>query len=85
MDNAEKTKWVRLGDYIEEYNVLNFDNNIKIVKSVSVFKEFRDTNAKVNKEELSRYKVVQPGMMSYVQTTKNEKCFACAVGKGACV
>ena len=70
---------VSLGEYIEEYNELNTDNKIKTVKSVSVFKEFRDTNAKVNKNELSKYKIVMPGMMSYVQTTKNEKCFACCV------
>lgn len=79
VDCREKYPSVTLGDYIEEYNVTNSDNSIKTVKSVSVFKEFRDTNAKVNKEELSKYKVVQPGMMSYVQTTKNEKCFACCV------
>lgn len=79
VDCREKYPSVTLGDYIEEYNVTNSDNSIKTVKSVSVFKEFRDTNAKVNKEELSKYKVVQPGMISYVQTTKNEKCFACCV------
>ena len=79
VDCRDKYPSVTLSDYIEEYNVINSDNSIKTVKSVSVFKEFRDTNAKVNKEELSKYKVVQPGMMSYVQTTKNEKCFACCV------
>lgn len=79
VDCRAKYPAVPLGEYIEEYNELNTDNKIKTVKSVSVFKEFRDTNAKVNKEELSKYKIVLPGMMSYVQTTKNEKCFACCV------
>lgn len=79
VDCRDKYPSVTLGDYIEEYNVINSDNSIKTVKSVSVFKEFRDTNSKVNKDELSKYKIVQPGMMSYVQTTKNEKCFACCV------
>lgn len=79
VDCREKYPSVPLGEYIEEYNELNSDNKIKTVKSVSVFKEFRDTNAKVNKDELSKYKIVKPGMMSYVQTTKNEKCFACCV------
>lgn len=79
MNDSGKIARVRLGDFIEEFNELNTGNKIKIVKSVSVFKEFRDTNAKVDKSELSKYKIVQPGMMSYVQTTKNEKCFACAV------
>ena len=79
MPETKTTKYVRLGDYIEEYNLLNSDNKIKIVKSVSVIKELKDTNAKVDKTELSKYKVVLPGMMTYVQTTKNEKCFACCV------
>lgn len=79
VDCRAKYPFVQLGDCIYEYNMFNSDNKIKIVKSVSVFKELRDTNAKVNKEDLSKYKVVLPGMMSYVQTTKNEKCFACAV------
>ena len=79
VDCRAKYPSVPLGDYIEEYNELNSDNKIKIVKSVSVFKEFRETGAKVNKAELSKYKIVMPGMLSYVQTTKNEKCFACSV------
>lgn len=79
VDCRAKYPSVPLGDYIEEYNELNSDNKIKIVKSVSVFKEFRETGAKVNKAELSKYKIVMPRMLSYVQTTKNEKCFACSV------
>lgn len=70
---------VQLGKYIEEYDKRNSDNKIKMVKSVSVTKEFKDTNAKVNKEELSGYKIVPPNHISYVQTTKNEKCFANAL------
>ncbi|MFN4892481.1 MAG: restriction endonuclease subunit S [Bacteroidota bacterium] len=77
--NSKKTKWVRLGDYIEELDVRNSDNKIKKVKSVSVSKEFKETNAKVNKEELRGYKLVPPYHLSYVQTTKNEKCFANAL------
>lgn len=79
VDCRAKYDAVPLGEHIEEYNIVNSDNTIKNVKSVSVFKEFRDTGAKVNKEELSKYKIVQPAMLSYVQTTKNEKCFACSV------
>lgn len=77
--NNNKTKWVRLGDYIEEFDERNSDNKIKKVKSVSVTKEFKETNAKVNKEELQGYKLVPPLYLSYVQTTKNEKCFANAL------
>jgi type I restriction enzyme S subunit len=77
--NRSAAKWVRLGDYIEELDVRNSDNKIKKVKSVSVSKEFKETNAKVNKEELQGYKLVPPYHLSYVQTTKNEKCFANAL------
>ena len=70
-----------IGDLIKEYSEKNTNNRIKIVKSVSVTKEFNDTNAKVNKNELSGYKIVPPLHISYVQTTKNEKCFASAINK----
>ena len=46
---------------------------------MSVSKEFKETNAKVNKDELSGYKIVPPNHIAYVQTTKNEKCFANAL------
>lgn len=72
---------VELGSLISELNEKNTDKAISIVKSVSVTKEFKDTNAKVNKNELAGYKVVPPMYISYVQTTKNEKCFASAVNK----
>lgn len=76
-----KTKYpkVELGEYIEEFDRRNSDNAIKLVKSVSVTKEFKETNAKVNKDELSGYKLVPPYHIAYVQTTKNEKCFANAL------
>ena len=76
-----KTKYpkVKLGEWIEEYDVRNSDNKNKKVRSVSVTKEFKETNAKVNKNELSGYKLVPTGYIAYVQTTKNEKCFANAL------
>lgn len=72
---------VELGTLISEFNEKNTDKAISIVKSVSVTKELKDTNAKVNKNELAGYKVVPPMYISYVQTTKNEKCFASAINK----
>lgn len=74
-----KCKWVRLGDYISRIDERNSDNSIKVVKSVSVFKELRDTGAKVNKADLHNYKIVYPGDISFVQTTGNEKCLAAAI------
>lgn len=79
VDCKYKYPEVTLGEYIEELDIRNSDNKIKLVKSVSVTKEFKDTNAKVNKKELREYKLVPPSHIAYVQTTKNEKCFANAL------
>jgi len=76
---ANEYESVPLGEYIEELDIRNSDNKIKNVKGVSVTKSFVDTNKKVNKDELRNYKIVPPGYIAYVQTTKNEKCFACAL------
>lgn len=81
VDCKRKYSEVELGEYIEEVNQLNYDGSIKIVKSVSITKEFKDTGAKVDKSNLTGYKVVPPMHISYVQTTKNEKCFACALNR----
>lgn len=79
VDCKNKYPEVELGEYIKEYDKRNSDNAIKLVKSVSVTKEFKETNAKVNKDELSGYKLVPPYHIAYVQTTKNENCFANAL------
>lgn len=80
-DVTTKYHKVELGGLISEFNEKNTDKAITVVKSVSVSKEFKDTNAKVNKNELGGYKIVPPMYISYVQTTKNEKCFASAINK----
>lgn len=79
VDCKKKYPVVELGEYIEEYDKRNSNKKINAVKSVSVTKEFKETGAKVNKEELGGYKIVPPNHLSYVQTTKNEKCFANAL------
>ena len=68
-----------IGPMIERVDVRNADNSIHVVKSVSVTKEFKDTNAKVDKSQLQSYKIVKPGEVSFVQTTGNEKCLCIAV------
>lgn len=73
-----ETPTERIEKHIERQDMRNRDNRIKNVKSVSVTKEFKDTGAKVNKEELQDYKVVKPRQISFVQTTGNEKVFAFA-------
>ena len=68
----------RIGNYIIESAIKNSANEIKEVRSVSVTKEFKLTNAKVNKNELSNYLVVNPREIAFVQTTGNEKVLAYA-------
>lgn len=70
---------VEIGQYITRKDLRNSDDAVKVVKSVSVKKEFNDTNAKVDKSNLTSYKIVMPGQMSFVQTTGNEKCLCAAV------
>lgn len=67
-----------IGPYIERHDVRNGSNGIKNVKGVSTAKVFKDPTAKVNRNELSNYKVVKPRQISFVQTTHNEKVFAYA-------
>lgn len=68
----------KTGRYIERIDVRNGPNGTKNVMGVSTAKEFRIPTAKVNRDELSNYKVVKPRQISFVQTTHNEKVFAYA-------
>ncbi len=74
-----KYPMVEIGPMIERVDERNSDRKISVVKSVSVTKEFKDTNAKVDKSQLQGYKIVRPGQVSFVQTTGNEKCLCIAV------
>ncbi len=77
-DLRKKNTSERIGPYIEEVCRKNSNNKIKEVRSISVRKEFNLTNAKVNKEELGNYLIVEPSHLAFVQTTGNEKCLAFA-------
>lgn len=70
-----------IGKYIERYDVRNGKNGTTNVMGVSITKEFREPSSKVNKNELSNYKVCHPGDIAFVQTTNNEKCFAYALNR----
>lgn len=74
-----KYESVEIGPYINRIEKRNSDNAVKVVKSVSVLKVFNDTNAKVDKNNLTSYKVVEPNQISFVQTTGNEKCLCAAI------
>ncbi|WP_302275556.1 restriction endonuclease subunit S [Faecalibacterium prausnitzii] len=77
-DLRKKRPIEAIGPYIERHNIKNGPNGTKNVMGVSTSKEFREPSAKVNRDELSNYKVVKPRQISFVQTTHNEKVFAYA-------
>lgn len=64
-----------IAPYITKKDIRNGKDGTKNVMGVSTSKEFRYPTAKVNKNELSNYKVVKPRWISFVQTTHNEKVF----------
>lgn len=64
-----------IGPYITRQDIRNGANGTKNVMGVSTSKEFREPTSKVNRNELSNYKVVKPRQISFVQTTHNEKVF----------
>lgn len=64
-----------IAPYITRKDIRNGKDGTKNVMGVSTSKEFRYPTAKVNKNELSNYKIVKPRWISFVQTTHNEKVF----------
>lgn len=73
----------KIGSYIERFDVRNGQDGTQNVMGISVYKEFRAPTAKVNKDDLSSYKVVKPRQIGFVQTTHNEKVFAYAFNNTA--
>lgn len=67
-----------IGKYIQRHDVRNGKNGSKHVMGISTSKQFREPTSKVNKNELSNYKVCKPRQIAFVQTTHNEKVFAYA-------
>lgn len=70
MDNAEKTKWVRLGDYIEQCDERAGDSySVDDVVGISTAKSFIATKANMDGVSLNSYKVVKPHEFAYVADT----------------
>lgn len=78
-DLRRSCKLQKLEKFIIKTGEKNTGNKIKKVKNVSVYKIFNEPTAKVNRNELSGYKIVKPDEISFVQTTHNEKVFAFAI------
>lgn len=69
----------KIGKYIERHDKRNSDNKIKNVKGISTSKNFRDPTSKVNRNELSNYKIVKPSEFAFVPVTDTWKVFAFAL------
>ena len=69
--SANKTKWVRLGDYIELCEERNSEGKYTIddVRGISTDKKFIPTKANMDGVSVSSYKVVAPFMFAYVADT----------------
>lgn len=65
--------------YVERVDDRNSEKLYTNVKNVSVYKKFGEVSAKVDKNNLSNYKIVKPREISFVQTTHNEKVFCNAM------
>lgn len=77
-DLRRKLPLQKIGQHIERYDVRNGENGTKNVMGISVYKDFRNPTSKVDRDNLSNYKVVKPRQIGFVQTTHNEKVFAYA-------
>lgn len=77
-DLRRKMPSEEIGKYITRRDVRNGIIGTKNVMGISTTKEFREPTSKVNKNELSNYKVVKPRQIGFVQTTHNEKVFTYA-------
>lgn len=68
---ANKTKWVRLGDYIEEVDERNAEGQyaVESVRGISVDKVFIDTKANMEGVSVHSYKVVSSRIFAYVADT----------------
>lgn len=65
-----------IGRYITQENIRNTDMAISFVMGLSTKKEFREPQSRVNKKEISNYKIVKPECFAFVPTTDSWKVLA---------
>lgn len=68
-----------LGRFMVQKNDRNSDKTIDFVMGLSTQKEFRQAQSRVNREELGKYKIVNPGDIAFVPTTDTWKVLAFAL------
>lgn len=69
----------RIGAYLIRSESKNRDNNIKRVMGLSVSKQLREPTSKVDKENISNYKILSKRSIAFVPTTDSWKVFAYAL------
>lgn len=69
----------KIGKFITQKNEKNTDKSIDFVMGLSTKKEFREAQSRVNRKELGKYKIVNPGDLAFVPTTDTWKVLAFAV------
>lgn len=72
---AKTTKWVRLGDYIEQCTDVNYDNRFGINEAMgmTITKEIIPTKADLKGTDLSKFLVVAPKEFVYNPRTHGKK------------
>ena len=75
-DLRRKMPCKAIGKYIQRKNDKNSDNKISKVMGLSTQKQFREAQSRVNKNELSKYKITMPNEFVFVPTTDTWKVLA---------
>jgi len=78
-DLRRKTPCEAIEKYIKQKSDKNIDKTIDFVMGLSTKKEFREAQSRVNRDELSNYKIVNPGDFAFVPTTDTWKVLAFAL------
>ena len=60
-----RDQYKRLGDYIHQVDVRNRDLAVHDLKGLSMTKEFRESTSNIVGVDLSKYKVVNPGVFAF--------------------
>ena len=73
--SASETKWVRLGDYIEQCTAINSDLKFGVddVKGMTITKEIIPTKANLQSADLSKFLIVEPKEFVYNPRTHGKK------------
>lgn len=62
---TSRDQYKRLGDYIHQIDVRNKDLAVHNLKGLSMTKEFRESTSNIVGVDLSKYKVVNPGVFAF--------------------